>query len=344
MESRLHLRTEVPLGKRGPTAVRILDGWEYDPHMSSSARIVSVGLSPVWQHILEFNEFRPGEVNRAARSTWCASGKSLNVALGILHLGGQVVSVCHAGGPTGDCVKQEFASLGIEAHWIETISPTRVCTTLLDRSQGTSTELVENQPQLTEDELSQLKQTSLEKIDGADYCVLSGSLPAGCPASFYGRLMLAARDSGVQFLIDARGPELLACMPLRPLLVKPNRDELARTLGRAFVSDEDMIAGMKELNFGGAQWVVVTNGSQPVFVTSLDETYCLPIVPAPRLINPIACGDALTAGIAWSLSQGRPMLDSIHIGLHCASQNAGELLPCRLKAESIPTSPPAPGN
>lgn len=308
----------------------------YDPDMPSNdpTRIVTIGLSPVWQHILEFDAFEPGEVNRAARSAWCASGKSLNVAIGIHHLGGELTSVSIASGSTGGAIRRQFEAAGIDARWVDTQSPTRVCTTILDRASGNSTELVENQPPLTDAELRELRQLARAEISRAGIAVLSGSLPAGCPASFYADLM---QDGGAtQFLIDARGPELTACLPHRPLVVKPNREEIERTLCRSFSTNDELIAGMQELNAAGAQWVVVTNGEQPIWVTSTSETYSLPIVPVKELVNPIACGDALMSGLAWGLSQGRSLLESIHIGLHCAAQNAGDLLPCRLRTSELP--------
>ncbi len=303
--------------------------------LNDPSRIVTVGLSPVWQHILEFESFQPGEVNRAERSAWCASGKSLNVAMGIRNLGGEITSVSIAGGSTGGAIRRQFEATGIDARWVETQSPTRVCTTILDRASGMSTELVENQPPLTDGELLALQRLAQTEIARSQIAVLSGSLPAGCLESFYADLMLDAGET--QFLIDARGPELSACLPQRPLLVKPNREELERTLCRALATNDALIAGMKELNAAGAQWVVVTQGAQPVWVTSASETFCLPIVLVKDIINPIACGDALMAGIAWGLSQGRYLLESIHIGLHCAAQNAGDLLPCRLRAGDLPS-------
>jgi len=40
--------------------------------------ILVAGLTPAWQQILRFDDFRPGEVNRASEVQWCCSGKVLN--------------------------------------------------------------------------------------------------------------------------------------------------------------------------------------------------------------------------------------------------------------------------
>jgi len=46
-------------------------------------------------------------------------------------------------------------------------------------------------------------------------------------------------------ILDIRGPELLAALERQPLLVKPNREELARTVGRALGTDDDVRAAIE---------------------------------------------------------------------------------------------------
>src|SRR4030042_1085567 len=50
--------------------------------------ILSAGLTPAWQQILEFSSFRYGEVNRAIAVHWLAQGKALNAGIAGHHLGG----------------------------------------------------------------------------------------------------------------------------------------------------------------------------------------------------------------------------------------------------------------
>ena len=50
--------------------------------------ILAAGLTPAWQQVLVFDAFTPGAVNRAREVHWCASGKVLNAARALHHLGG----------------------------------------------------------------------------------------------------------------------------------------------------------------------------------------------------------------------------------------------------------------
>lgn len=289
--------------------------------------IVAAGLTPAWQQILQFDALRLGEVNRAATAHWCSSGKVFNVAIALAHLGADCVAVSPVGADVADRVRQEFAELGVEAKLIEQGPTTRVCTTLLDAAAGTVTELVENARPLPAGVLDALKQEFARLAAAAEIVVLSGSLPAETPSTFYRQLL---ERTSARAVLDARGEELLSALEARPFFVKPNREELVRTLGRNLDDDGALLVGMRELNDRGAEWIVITEGSKAVWVSSRSEAYRLQPLRLARAVNPIGCGDCLAAGLAWALSLGREPVDCVRISIAAAAQNAAALLPGRL--------------
>ncbi len=190
--------------------------------------ILAAGLSPAWQQIMCFERLRPGEVNRASEVHWCASGKVVNVALALARLGEPAGIATIAGGPTGESIRREVSAAGIGGRWIATSSPTRVCTTMLEEATGQVTELVENTAAVSDEELAAFQDAYAQLAAGAQFVVLTGSLPAGAPATYQRDLLRATPCPAV---LDFRGPQLLAALECRPLVVKPNREELGRTLG-----------------------------------------------------------------------------------------------------------------
>ena len=289
--------------------------------------IVAAGLTPAWQHILRFAQLRVGEVNRAVEAHWCASGKVFNVGIALAHLGAECRALSPLGNDVMERVRAEFASSGLEASLISQGDSTRVCTTLLDDATGAVTELVENARPLTVDVLEAFHKEFNSYARAADVVVLSGSLPAGTDAAYYRELMQLTTG---RVVLDARGPELLATLAHHPFFVKPNREELAHTLGRPLADQRALLAGMRELVELGAQWVVVTEGARAVWVASAGAPYRLAPLRVAKVINPIGCGDCLAAGLAWGLSLGREGVDCVRLGIACAAQNAAALLPGRL--------------
>ncbi|MFO0896320.1 MAG: PfkB family carbohydrate kinase [Pirellulales bacterium] len=293
--------------------------------------IVAAGLSPAWQQILEFDAFTVGEVNRARQAVWCSSGKVLNVGLALGHLGAPSTTVALVGGAPSEAIEREFADLGFARRWVTAFRPTRACTTLLDRATGQTTELVENATAVTAEELTEFRQQYAEVAATAKLRVLSGSLPPGTPPTFYRELLQAAPGTAI---LDARGPELLAALEERPLLVKPNREELARTVGRPLAEEADLWRAMREIVERGAAWIVVTHGSGEIFGANDRESYCWTPVRVPT-VNPIGCGDCLAAGVAVALAEGLDVPAAVAFGIAAAADNAAQLLPGRLDRQRI---------
>ncbi len=285
--------------------------------------ILTAGLTPAWQQVLVFDAFAPGQVNRARAAHWCASGKVLNVARALYHLGAPGRALTVVGGVPGQQIRDDFARLGIAARWVEGAVPTRVCTTVLDGARRAATELVPEAGEVSDAERAAFLEAYAEEAAAAAVVVLIGSLPAGTPPDFYRALL--ARTPG-RAVLDARGPELLGALAAGPFLVKPNGEELGRTLGRDLRDDTALLDGMRELNRRGAAWVVVSDGGNPVHVTGRDVAYRLRPPPA-AVVNPIGCGDCMAAAIAWALSRGLTPPEAVRYGMAAAADKLGRLLP-----------------
>jgi len=288
--------------------------------------ILTAGLTPAWQQILVFDGFRYGEVNRAAEVHWCASGKVFNAGIAIHRLGGPSLMLATVGGPVLSEIEHDLDRLGVPRRWVRTESATRVCTTILDRATGTMTELVENGRPLRDEELDQFAAAYAEEAQRASVAVVIGSLPAGAPHSFYRRLL---KQTPCPAVLDFRGPGLIDVLDLHPYVVKPNREELARTVGHALDTDAELIDAMRELNRRGAQWVVITEGGRALWISSVDRLYRVEPPRPQKLVNPIGCGDALASGIAWATREGRPLVEAVRLGVAAAGANLRQMFPCR---------------
>lgn len=291
--------------------------------------ILAAGLTPAWQQVMRFESFHEGEVNRAIETHWLGSGKCLNVAAALHCLGGESCVLAPIGGATGRLLADEFERFGVRGRWIESGVATRVCTTILDELQRRTTELVENAAALSENTLAEFQSAFRDEAARADAVVLSGSLTAGAPATFYRDLL---RHSPPVSIVDARGPELWEALAERPLVVKPNREELAGTVGRELETEADVLAAIDRLQERGARLVLVTRGSAPAIFAQEGAAYRLTPAPLDDIVNPIGCGDTLAAALALALKNGEAPLDAACFAMAAARQNAMTLLPGRFDA------------
>jgi tagatose 6-phosphate kinase len=294
--------------------------------------ILAAGLTPAWQQIMRFAQVRTGEVNRAAEVHWCASGKAINVGMALAALGAPSHTLSPCGGWSGQGLRAEFAERALGATWTPTAVATRICTTILDDATGASTELVENAAALSAAELDDFLARYHVLAERAEVVVLTGSLPKGTPAAFYKMLLERAPCPVV---LDARGPELEPALECRPRVVKPNREELALTAGRALPDRASVLSAMRGLIERGAGSVVVTQGKAAVWVMEGKSAWELAPPEVEAVVNPIGSGDCLAAGLAWGLARGDSLLDAVRLGIAAASANVTQLLPARLSLQDV---------
>ena len=118
-------------------------------------------------------------------------------------------------------------------------------------------------------------------------------------------------------------------------MVKPNREELARTVGRDLLDEPDVIEAARSLTDRGVTWVVVSHGKAGVAIVSAEAAYrCQPPVVDP-IVNPIGSGDSLAAALAWAIDDGKEFLEAMRLAVGAASHNVGQLLPATLSAGEV---------
>jgi 1-phosphofructokinase family hexose kinase len=279
-----------------------------------------LGTTPTVQQTMIFDRLSIDAVNRAATVLRGASGKPINVAR-VLHLLGEKSRVCvPLGGDTGRFIRQRLDDEGIEHRCLEVAAPTRTCVTIINRADGAATELVEEPAPLAADVSPRMLATLRQSLAGAAMLVLSGSLAPRIGEDFYAECCRAA-GSDVPVILDAAGHALQRALPLRPLVVKPNRAELTATLGKSLDHDADLRAAMCSLHEQGAQWVLVTAGRQGALLCDGADFWQIPALPIP-VVSPIGSGDAFAAGLAAGIARGQSVPDACRLGAAAAAANA----------------------
>ena len=296
--------------------------------------ILCIGTTPAVQRVMVFNRLQVDTVNRATLSLDGVAGKSINVAKVLKTLGGSPVATGFLGGVRGDAIKEALTALHIEAQFVPVSAPTRQCITVIDESGGTVTELVEESRPVETSDYGKLTEVIRKRIVGCRAAVMSGTITPGGPVTFYQVCTDLARRAGALSILDAQGPALTQALRARPGLVKPNRPELARTLGRELPTEPGVIAAMRELYERGAERVVVTAGAAATL--AFDGRYVWKIQsPSIKAVNPIGSGDAFTAALTWSLGRGDDLGQACRWGAAAGAANALSLMPGELSLQEV---------
>ena len=291
--------------------------------------IICCGFTPCVQRILEFKKVKKGVVNRARKVTSGIGGKGANTARMVHQLGAPAELAEFVGGANGKLLEEMLVSEGVGFQHIEVDGETRICQTLVEDGNPETTELVEEMPAISSNDWKRMMDL-FKSLDLSGAVVpISGKLPTGAPVDGYAQICKMVHDCGGRVIIDTQGEPLMVSLQHKPSLVKINDQELLAAVG-----GENLMEACRTLMTLGAQSVLITRGSRTAFY--MDALQCLEIFP-PKIeaINPVGSGDAVTAGLAVGLNEGKSIMEVLTLGMACGAANALNLVSGYLKVEDV---------
>lgn len=294
-----------------------------------------VCLNPTIQKTIILNELNENEVNRSPEYRTDAAGKGVNTTRILTQLGSSAVHLTQSGD------RSEYLRELIERDKLQLVtapntSYIRTCTTLINKSSSTVTEIVEESPAVdngTEKKIMDLYKNLLIKTK---HVIIAGSKASGFGDTIFPEMVRLAKISGKTVILDYRGKDLLNSIPYKPDIIKINFPEFVSTFFQDFTIGEheanpELKIMVKEkmrelLSLYGIK-TILTRGSMPVFYidsgAAIKEVKILPV----KTVNTIGCGDAVTAGLAFKLNLGTNLDDAVRFGIECGSKNAALLRP-----------------
>lgn len=286
--------------------------------------IVTVTLNPAIDQTLVLPKFVAGDTIRVKSSRFDPGGKGINVARVVRELGGEALAMGFAPGGLGRYIEQTLESQGIATDFVHTRGETRTNITILDESRHVNTILSDPGPPTDVRFVDDLRHRLRRRLRAGDWLVLAGSIPPPLDASIYTDILLEAAQLGVHTVLDADGEALVAGVDARPEMVKGNRRELERLLGRHLDDEASTIAAAVQVHDRGIHRVVVTRGREGA-VASTDEMLVRGVAPRVRAVSAVGSGDAFLAGVVLTLSRGGSMNDALRLGI--AAGTAAVLTP-----------------
>jgi len=288
--------------------------------------VLSVCLAPGFQRTLVFDRLVPGAVNRAAESRLDASGKGVNACRAIAMAGGRAVHATHSGGPLAPLFAELCARDGVELSAIVASAGLRTCVTAIDRSSFAATELVEECPAAGPETWPLLLELIESLVPRARAVLYSGKRASGYPESAAADIARLCRRSGLPFVMDGRGGELMAALSERPLLCKPNAEEFAATFGCP-EDEATLAAAAARLSAETGSAFLVTRSHARAVLASDGRASFLPVRSVPSPLNPIGSGDACAGGLCLAVARGASLDEAAAFGLELATRSVMTLVP-----------------
>jgi len=272
--------------------------------------VLTVTANTALDRVILVEDFSFGKTVVAKRETLAMAGKPADVSLVLAKLGVSSLATGLAGGSTGDMMKRKLEEAGVCCSFLRTRGSTRINVVIVKEGTGEQGTVTVPSLKPTEEDGEKLLAHVEKLLPGRRWLVLGGSLPAGVAPNLYGRMIAAARAMGVPSLIDAGGEALNQSLPYKPTIVKPNRVELAATVGHKLTTTQDTIAAAREICAEGAEIVAVTMGQEGSICVTADDAWYVPPVPV-RVVNTAGAGDAFDAGLIKGLLDGKPLPEAL---------------------------------
>jgi len=260
-------------------------------------------------------------VHRPTAVRTVAGGKGINVVRVLQELGREALATGFVGGQNGDAVIEGLDHEGIKHDFVRVKGETRLCIAIVDPTTGTQTEVNENGPEVSPEELDTMMVRIAELAPSAEYVVLSGSCPPGVPVSFYGSITQIAKRSGARVVLDTSGEHLCEAVKAAPFMVKPNVVELSHIAGRELLTLEEISRAAKSLKQYGIEITAVTMGRSGAMVT--DGVHSWKAVPPEiEFASAVGSGDAFVAAFIDALMRGDHVSRALAIGTAAGAANA----------------------
>ncbi|WP_394018022.1 1-phosphofructokinase [Anaerococcus cruorum] len=275
--------------------------------------IYSLTLNPSIDYIMKLDEFKDGATNRSYEDKKFPGGKGIMVAKLLKNLGEDPINLGFIGGFTGSYIVDSLDKLGIKEEFTKIDGDSRINVKL---KYDEETEINAGGPDINEDEINRF----LEKISGLndkDTLILSGSIPKSLGLDFYKKIL---DKKNIEFTIDIGGKELLDYLSYKPLLVKPNIDEL-EAIFETKIDDRNILTYAKKLYELGAQNVIISLGKDgSIFLSDDISLKAKPI--EGKLINSVGSGDSMVGGFIYGIKNGLSKEKAYKLAVSCGTATA----------------------
>jgi 1-phosphofructokinase/tagatose 6-phosphate kinase len=301
--------------------------------------IVTVTVNAALDRTLTVPVFQIGYRHRSSEVLTLAGGKGINVARALKHLDVPVVATGLAGGRTGTRIIEELTAEAILNDLVRIGRESRTSTAVVDPTSGTYTEINEWGPEVTTAELETLMEKLHYLARGADFVVLSGSLPRKVPTSFYGDTIrdLARRD--VRVVLDSEGEPLHRGVEAGPYLVSPNQRVAEQLVVQELEDDDDFLMALDAIAEMGARNVLITleNGCFALIRFGKKTRRMRAFAPHVEPVSGVGSGDVLLAQFLAAIVEERSPDHALRLAVAAGAASVREVGAGRFNASLAAT-------
>lgn len=254
----------------------------------------------------------PNSVNRTSHTEYSPNGKAINVSIVLQKFNKQTCALGFFGGFSGKYIVDELVKMQIKTIPCFIEDTTRINIFINDSVD--EYKLVGKGPFVPDDKKGEML-SIIESLNNDSYLVISGSLPQNIAPDYYESILDLCQKKNIQVILDISHPKLSDLLIYKPLLIKPNDDEVKDIFGFETKTTAQVITTLENIHSKGAQNILLTMGSKGLYFSNGQHIWFCDAVTI-KLISSACAGDS---SLAAFLSEWLPDQKQIELAMKKAS-------------------------
>ncbi|WP_378956203.1 1-phosphofructokinase [Pelosinus sp. sgz500959] len=250
--------------------------------------IYTLTTNPAIDLNIKSQEIQPSIVNRTESTQIFPNGKGINVSLVLKHYGVTSKALGFFGGFTGKYIVEALSNAGLEVEPIWLNETTRINTFIND---GVNEFKFVNKGSFVHEERQEKMLTLIRELKDCTYLIISGSLPPGIDESYYDEILKICNEHSIEIILDISAQRLKKLLSYKPLLIKPNDEEIKEIFGIEINNESDVKQALFELKQLGARNVLLTLGEKGLYFFNGSTIYFC-TAPKIKLFSSACAGDS----------------------------------------------------
>jgi 6-phosphofructokinase 2 len=282
--------------------------------------IHTITLNPTLDLTYLVDEFREEDTTRAHTVYRAPGGKGINVSRVATRIGHPTIALGFIAGNTGLEVARRLENEGVNT-WFTPLEAGETRTNpIIQDAKGQHLRVSGLGPEADPRAVSSLRE-SVFSLRRPDFLLVSGSRLKGVPEDFYAGIIAQARLEGIAVAVDADGADLRRGIESGASLVKPNRHELERLLGRELHGLNAVLEASREVINMGVQTVAASMGGDGALLVTKDAAFH-GVPPSVQRGSAVGAGDSFLAGLLAKLAEGTVPLEALRYAIACGTATA----------------------
>ena len=277
--------------------------------------IYTLTLSPSIDYYLILDKLKKGTINRSQTEYIRIGGKGINVSKVLKELDIESIPILLTAGFTKEKIIEDLDNHKFNYYNIDVNGINRINVKI----QAEEETAINTNGLFINDYHIDLIVDYLKKLTKDDYLVISGSIPNGVRRDVYEYIISKLDYENLNIIVDSEKDLLINTLKYKPLLVKPNKEELEELCNKKLKSLDDIYKEGCKLIKLGAQNVIVSLGEEGLlYISNNFEKIYLKALDID-VISTVGAGDSLIAGFLAAYSMKKEINDCLKLGLACAT-------------------------